>query len=98
MVAKTFSAQVVRGQLRYQESLAAFEGQEVRVTVAPSLPLSQSAPLVDSSDAEPPGWMAVETDIYVKVPFPSEALKNAVLVEGEPIRPCVILPEELLDE
>ena len=99
MVAKTFSAQVVGGQLLHQESLDAFEGREVRVTVAaPSSVLSPSAPSMDSREAEPPEWMAVETDIYVKMPFPGELLKDAVIVEGEPMRPCVILPEESPDE
>ena len=99
MVAKTFSAQVVGGQLRHQESLAAFEGQEVRVTVAPPpSPVSESAPPTDSRDAVPPEWMAVETDICIKMPFSSEVLKNAVIVEGAPMRPCLILPEESPDE
>ena len=52
----------------------------------------------DSHDVEPPGWMAVETDIYVKMPFPGELLKNAVIVPGEPLRPCIILPEETPNE
>jgi hypothetical protein len=99
MVAKTFSAQVVAGQLRHQESLDAFEGQEVRVTVAaPSLPASDATLPMDSRDTEPPEWMAVETEVYVKMPFPGEVLKNAVIVDGEPMRPCVILPQESLDE
>jgi hypothetical protein len=42
--------------------------------------------------------MAVETDLYVKMPFPGEVLRNAVLVEGAGIRPCLILPEELPDD
>ena len=55
MTAKTFSAQVVGGQLRHQESLDAFEGREVRVTIAaPSLVLSPSSPSTDSSGAERP--------------------------------------------
>ena len=53
---------------------------------------------MDSREAEPPEWMAVETDIYVKMPFPGELLKDAVIVEGEPMRPCIILPEESPDE
>ncbi len=53
---------------------------------------------MDSHDTEPPEWMAVETDVYVKMPFPGEVLKNAVIVDGEPMRPCFILPQESLDE
>lgn len=37
MAAKTFSAQVVSGPLRYQELLDAFEGQDVRVTIVGNL-------------------------------------------------------------
>ena len=99
MVAKTFSAEVVSGQLRYQESLNAFEGQAVEVTVVAQARLgSRSAPLTDSGGAEPPDWMAVETNLFVKMPFSSEVLQDADVVEGEPIRPCIILPEESTDE
>jgi hypothetical protein len=42
--------------------------------------------------------MAVETEVFVKMPFPGDVLQDAVVVEGESIRPCIILPEELPDE
>lgn len=99
MAAKTFSAQVVSGRLRYQESLDVFEGQDVRVTVVEqSRPGSHPAPLTGSGEREPPDWMAVESNLYVKMPFPGEVLQDVVIVEGQPIRPCIILPEELPDE
>jgi hypothetical protein len=41
--------------------------------------------------------MAVESNVYVELPFPGEVLQDAVIVEGQPLRPCIILPEELPD-
>ena len=100
MVAKTFSARVVGGQLCYQEPLDAFEGQTVRVTVAGAASFSppQSARAAESGDGEPPEWMAVEADVYAKMPFSGEVLKEVVIVEGGPLRPSLIFPEDLPDE
>jgi hypothetical protein len=99
MVGKTFSAHVTGGQLCHQEPLDRFEGQDVYVTVVPRSSLSTPLPPpAGSSSDEPPAWMAVETDLYVKMPFPGEVLRDAVVVEGTGIRPCLILPEDLPDE
>jgi hypothetical protein len=47
---------------------------------------------------EPPEGMDVEKDVYVKMPFPSEVLKGVRVMDGGPMEPCIILPEELSDE
>lgn len=99
MVGKSFSAQVMGGQLCYQEPLDAFEGQDVYVTVvARSSFRSPVPPPADGAEVEPPDWMAVETDLHVEMPFPGKILDDAVVIQGEPIRPCIIMPEETMDE
>jgi hypothetical protein len=99
MVAKTFSAQVVEGQLRYQEPLDAFEGQNVRVTVVGGpVAIEQPDGSNTEQEPEPPDWMDVEKDVYVKMPLNLEILKDVRVIEAGPGKPTIILPEDLPDE
>lgn len=99
MVVKTFPALVADGHLQHDESLAAFEGQQVQVTVvARTSSAPQPTPAEESDGPVPPDWLDVEKDVYVKMPFPSAILKDMTVVEGSPLRPCIILPEDLPDE
>jgi hypothetical protein len=85
MMTKMFEARVVNGRLQHGESLDAFEGRQVRVTL-------EAAP--DEGRAP----VAVEHDIHVRLPFPGEPLPAARVIEGGPLRPCLVLPEDLPDE
>lgn len=102
MITKTFTARIENGQLRYQEPLADLEGREVQVTLilngTPATPTPAANEEQEPPDPEPPEWLDVEKDIYVKMPLKSEIIENAVVLEGGPLQPCIILPEELPDD
>lgn len=98
MQATTFEARVVNGQLQYQTPLDALEGHQVRVTVDVLAPNGGMPDASRPPTDEVPGDLDVEKDVYVKMPFKSAVLKDAVVVEGGPMNPCIILPEELPDE
>jgi len=99
MAGKTFPAVVTDGQLRHKQSLEAFEGQEVYVTLVAkpfsASPCQRTGPVRDD---ELPGGMDVEHDLYVKIPLTGEVVPEALVVEGPSIRPCIILPEDSPDE
>jgi hypothetical protein len=97
MPVATFDARVINGRLQYQAPLDALEGQQVRVMLDILAPQDSKSLPPPSSD-EPPEDMDVEKDVYVKMPFASEVLKDAVVIEGGPMEPCIILPEELPDD
>jgi hypothetical protein len=105
MVTKTFEARVVNGQLQHDQALDAFEGQQVRITlVAPASapPNGQEKSLLNGPEeppeVEPPEWLDVEKDVYVRMPGKVEILENVTLVDCGPGRPSLIFPEELPDE
>lgn len=99
MGALTFLADVAGGQLRHGESLAAFEGRQVRVTVAlsPSPSPVSNEPAKEDEDG-PPAGMDVENDILLEMPPTLEILKDTVVVEKGIMPATIILPEELPDE
>src|SRR5439155_25712436 len=97
MAIATFDARVINGRLQYQAPLDDLEGQQVRVMLDILAP-QDSKPLPPPPSDEPPEDMDVEKDVYVKMPFASEVLKDAVVIEGGPMEPCIILPEELPDD
>jgi hypothetical protein len=99
MLTKTFEAEVRNGQLHCEEPLEALEGQRVQVTVTVPEPAAQTANgQAQPVSEEPPEWLDVEKDIYVPMPFRGEILKDVRIVEGGPLEPCIIVPEELPDE
>ena len=102
MPATTFSARVVNGLLDGGEALKPFEGQQVSVTVigptTPTEPKDGGVLKADESDCEPPEWMDVETDVYVKMLGKVEVLDNVQIVDCGPGHPCLIFPEESADE
>jgi hypothetical protein len=76
--------------LRHQESLTAFEGQQVQVTVAAQSPTPSPGVPEQAGVEEPPEWLDVEKDVYVKMPLQGDVLHHAVVVEGGPLRPTLI--------
>ena len=98
MAGATYEARIVNGQLEPGDWLKQFEGQKVQVTVHPveekSEPLSDDA----ASEREPPEELDVEKDVYVKMPFKSEAMQDAVILEEGRLQPCLIFPQELPDD
>ena len=94
MVVKTFAARIANGQLQHDESLASLEGQQVRVTVVAQ---QANGPLPEAAE-DPPNWLQVEKDVYVKMPFRGETLTNVTVVDGGRLPPCLILPEQLPHE
>jgi hypothetical protein len=100
MVIKTFEAQVYDGRLHFQEPLADLEGQQVRVTIiagpsSPNATTPSATEPIDEDGIEPPDWLQVEKDVYVKIPFRGEILSNPVIIDGGSLRPTAIFPEDL---
>lgn len=93
----TFLADVAGGQLRHGESLAAFEGRQVRVTVALSPSPVSDEPGKEAEEGPPEG-MDVENDILLEMPHTLEVLEDAVVVEKGVMPATIILPEDLPDE
>ncbi|MCY2993135.1 MAG: hypothetical protein NTY19_35415 [Planctomycetota bacterium] len=93
MSVKAFPALVTHGQLRFCESLADLEGQEVLVTLAPA---ADRGPTKESADSCPPNWLDVEQEAVFRMPFQWESIRGHA-VDGGSIAPSVILPEELPD-
>lgn len=99
MVTKTFPARVANGRLQYDESLAAFEGQQVHITLLASEPPQRTRSTGERLlDEAAPEGMDVEKDIYVPMALTGEVLRNPVVLEGGPLKPCLVIPEELPDE
>ncbi len=94
MISISFEANIIDGDLRHQESLVTWEGRRVRVTLESSGPAATGAP----DEADSPVGLDVEKDVYVKIPFKTEVVEGAAVVEGGRLRPCLILPEELPDD
>ena len=80
--------------------LDAFEGQALRLTVEVIQQSAENSPggIDQSPSDEPPEWMDVEKDIYVKMPRKTKILKVVEIVEGGPLQPCIILPDPLPDD
>lgn len=90
---------IVSGQLQPGDLLQPYEGQEVRVnlTLRSTDSPARSTPPTDSI-SEALEVLDVERKVVVRLPFPSEVLKNAVVVEGSPMRPCLIVPDKPFDD
>ncbi len=96
MVRRTFPAEVTNGQLRFQESLVDLEGRRVMV-VLDDLPAKDENRHRLSPDPVQFDDLDIERAVSFRMPFRWETV-NAVVKDGGPLRPCVILPEELPDE
>ncbi len=92
MIAKTIEGQVENGQLHHTDSLDAFEGQRVSVTVQ-----AQTGPPAEPGDEEVPEGIDLERDISVKMPLQLTILQDVEVIVRGPMQPCIILPEELPD-
>ena len=98
MFRKAFAADVANGQLRFKESLADLEGQRVLVTV-------QSCPSENGTDVRLPlepniqalDGLDIEQDVSFRMPFRWEVV-TALVTDAGPLRPCLILPDELTNE
>jgi hypothetical protein len=100
MTITTFDAQVIDGRLEPADALRAFEGRQVRVTLTEPSSVPESipaAPRPNSTQPEPPEWLDVENDVYVQLSLEGETLRDLVVVEGGPMQPCIIIPEEFRD-
>jgi hypothetical protein len=100
MTLTTFEAQVIDGRLEPADALRAFEGRQVRVTLMEPASVPESNPTAlgqNSTDSEPPEWLDVEKVVHVKISFEGETLRDAFVVEGCPLQPCIIVPEEFRD-
>jgi len=106
---RTFTAQVLAGELRFQEPLDAFEGQRVDVTVATTSALDSAVAgvsteptreisLQQSSESDPPEWLCVERDIYLKMPFRDDPVFPLTVVEGGRLQPRISLSKDLPDD
>jgi len=93
VIAKTIEGQVENGQLHHKESLDAFEGQQVSVTVK-----AQACLAAEPGDQEVPEGIDLERDVYVKMPLQLTILEDVEVIDRGPMQPCLILPEELLDD
>jgi hypothetical protein len=98
MVVATYEARIVNGRLEPGDWLKQFEGQRVRVTVAPVHEKAERSTNEATSEPEPPEDLDVEKDVYVKMPFRSEIVQDAVIVDGGSLQPCLIFPEEMPDD
>ena len=96
MVRRAFPAEVTNGQLRFQESLVDLEGRRVMV-VLDDLPTKVEGLPRLTPDPVQFDDMDIEQDVSFRMPFRWEKV-TATVKDGGPLRPCVILPEELPDE
>lgn len=103
MVVKTFEATVAHGRLQHDEPLE-FEARRVRVTViGDEVPGAAARPekpefeptAAERDEPEPPEWLHVETDTYVRMPVKERTLKDVKIIHEGRARPCIILPGEL---
>jgi hypothetical protein len=93
VIAKTIEGQVENGQLHPNESLDAFEGQQVLVTVKAPAGLPP-----EPGDREVPEGIDLERDVYVRMPLQLTILEDVEVIDRGPMQPCIILPEELPDD
>ena len=99
MFSQTLDTRIVNGQLQLGDLLRPYEGQTVRVTLTVPPPVPQKPqPTADEEDSSPPEGLDVEKEVVVRLPFPSEVVKDAIVVEGKPLRPCLIVPEDGFDD
>jgi len=96
MINQSFDALVVEGQLMPSDALRPFEGQRVHVTL--SDPIASDSGPEKESHSEPPEDFDIEKDVSVRIPLASETIVNPVIVPGRGLRPCIILPEEMINE
>ena len=96
MVRRAFPAEVTNGQLRFHESLADLEGRRVLVVLdeyeSATKPLPRLTPDPMTLDE-----LDIEHDVSFRMPFHWEPVQ-ATVVDGGPLRPSFIVPEELSDE
>lgn len=92
MSRRRFAAQVMNGQLRFQESLVELEGRRVLVVLDDEPTITEWPPLTPNTrsvdEAE------IEKDVSFRMPFQWEPVKAKVTDRG-PLRPCGIVPEDL---
>ena len=97
MARRTFSAEVTNGQLRFQESLVDLEGRRVLVVLDDFPTKVENRPRL-TPDPVQIDDLDIEQDVPpFQRPFRWEAV-NAVVKDSGPLRPCLILPEELPDD
>lgn len=97
MVRRAFPAEVTNGQLRFQESLVDLEGRRVMVVLDDLPTKDENRPRL-TPDPVQIDDMDVEQDVPpFRRPFRWKTV-NAVVKDGGPLRPCLILPEELPDD
>lgn len=101
--ARTFEATVSGGRLEH-ESLRELEGARVHVQVTVErAELESSAADPESAapaeeELQPPEWLDVEVDLYVRMPVEEVILKDVKVIDEGPAPPCIILPEVLPDD
>jgi len=94
MSAITFPATVANGQLRFDVSLEDLEGARVLVTLEPCTEPDNGG---TQSEQQQLDEMDVERDVVLHTPFRWEPIQGSQ-VDGDAIRPTMILPEALPDE
>jgi hypothetical protein len=95
MLSTTFIGEVRQGRLHIDQSLTAFEGQQVLVTlIAPAAPLTPAAPEVPQGESS--AELDVEVEVYAPMPVRAEHLGPRP-VRTVPATPSLIFPE-VVDE
>lgn len=89
---KTFTAEVCQGALKHSESLEAFEGRVVRVSVDL---IDAGRRSTEDDEAQPPEWMEVEEEFYVKMPMRCQHLVGVKIGNTSRMRPSRVVPEDL---
>ena len=98
MVRRAFPAEVTNGQFRFHESIADLEGRRVLLVVmdddstSPTMSWPQLTP-------DPPTFdeFDIERDVSFRMPLEWEPI-TANIVDDGPLRPSLIVPEEIPDE
>ena len=96
MIRRAFPADVMNGQLRFQESLADLEGRRVLVVLDECETASNQWPQL-VPDARAIDEKDVEKDVSFHMPFRWEPVKATVTDKGA-LRPCLIVPEDSPNE
>lgn len=90
----TFTAEVANGRLCFSESLQAFEGSTVLVSIEPASRKCDGPGVADAAEPDVEPDIDVEVDVYAPFVWKRrEVVGNAVINDLGRMRPSGVMPE-----